>query len=209
MGCTLCAVFSLFAADAPAVPMPVPALINGAATAHRVAFLPHHQMRRSGRNRAVAFGAGVGFLGVDGGNVLHQPVTVSVTFQPGCRVEDPADITPCGCLTVPLIAGGAGYSPAGMILTCHEPYSTAPLSYLYLPALPLFALRSSSRCALLCPVFFFLPRVLLCPALFLALRRHSPALCRAPPTVPRTATYTKYGFPSSYPHLLEPSTHTC
>ncbi len=124
--------------------MPVPALINGAATAHRVAFLPHHQVRGSGRNRAVAFGAGVGFLGVDGGNVLHQPVAVSVTFQSRCRVQDPADITPCGCLTVPLIAGGAGCSPAGMILTCHEPYSTAPLSYLYLPALPLFALRSSS-----------------------------------------------------------------
>lgn len=160
--------FSLFAAGAPAVLMPVPALINRAATTQRVAFLPHHQMRCSGRNRAVAFGAGVGFLGVDGGNVLHQPVTVSVTFQPRRRVEDPADITPCGCLTVPLIAGGAGYSPAGMILTCHEPYSTAPLSYLYLPALPLFALRSSSRCTLLCPV------------LFLSLRRHSPALYRAP-----------------------------
>ena len=144
LGCTLSAVFSLFAAGAPAMLMPVPALINGAATAHRVAFLPHHQVRCSGRNRAVAFGAGVGFLGVDGGNVLHQPVTVSVTFQSRCRVEDPADITPCGCLTVPLIAGGAGYSPAGMILTCHEPYSTALLSYLYLPTLPLFALRSSS-----------------------------------------------------------------
>ena len=124
--------------------MPVPALINGAATAHRVAFLPHHQVRGSGRNRAVAFGAGVGFLGVDGGNVLNQPVAVSVTFQSGCRVEDPADITPCGCLTVPLIAGGAGCSPAGMILTCHEPYSTAPRNLLYLPALSLFALRSLS-----------------------------------------------------------------
>ena len=144
MGCTLSAVFSLFTAGAPAMLMPVPALINGAATAHRVAFLPHHQMRCSGRNRAVAFGAGVGFLGVDGCNVLHQPVTVSVTFQSGRWVENPADITPCGCLTVPLIAGGAGCSPAGMILTCHEPYSTAPLNYLYLPALPLFALRSSS-----------------------------------------------------------------
>ena len=177
--------FSLFAAGAPAVLMPVPALINGAATAHRVAFLPHHQMRCSGRNRAVAFGAGVGFLGVDGGDVLHQPVTVSVTFQSGLRVEDPADITPCGCLTVPLIAGGAGYSPAGMILTCHEPYSTAPLSYLYLPALPLFTLR--------------LPRA------GAALPRPVPP----PPTVPRTATCTKYGFPSSYPHLLEPSTRTC
>ena len=174
--------------------MPVPALINGAATSHRVAFLPHHQMRCSGRNRAVAFGAGVGFLGVDGGNVLHQPVTVSVTFQSGRRVEDPADITPCGCLTVPLIAGGAGCSPAGMILTCHEPYSTAPLSYLYLPALPLFALRSSSRCALLCPVLFFVLRsslscALLCPALFLALRRHSPALCRAPYCAPYRDLY--------------------
>lgn len=124
--------------------MPVPALVNGAATAHRVAFLPHHKMRCSGWNRAVAFGAGVGFLGVDGGNVLHQPVTVSVTFQSGRRVENPANITPCGCLTVPLIAGGAGCSPAGMILTCHEPYSTAPRRLLYLPALPLFALRSSS-----------------------------------------------------------------
>lgn len=144
MGCTLSAVFSLFTAGAPAMLMPVPALINGAATAHRVAFLPHHQMRCSGRNRAVAFGAGVGFLGVDGCNVLHQPVTVSVTFQSGRWVENPADITPCGCLTVPLIAGGAGCSPAGMILTCHEPYSTAPLSYLYLSVLPLFALRSST-----------------------------------------------------------------
>ena len=123
--------------------MPVPALIDGADTAHRVAFLPHHQVRGSGRNRTVAFGAGVGFLGVDGGNVLHQPVAVSVTFQPGRRVQDPADITPCGCLTVPLIAGGAGCSPAGMILTCHEPYSTAPRNLLYLPALSLFALRSS------------------------------------------------------------------
>ena len=137
------AVFSLLAAGSPAVLMPVPALINGAATAHRVAFLPHHQVRGSGRNRAVAFGAGVGFLGVDGGNVLHQPVAVSVTFQSGRRVQDPADITPCGCLTVPLIAGGAGCSPAGMILTCHEPYSTAPRNLLYLPALSLFALRSS------------------------------------------------------------------
>ena len=160
--------FSLFAAGAPAMLMPVPALIDRAATSHRVAFLPHHQMRCSGRNRAVAFGAGVGFLGVDGGNILHQPVAVSVTFQSGLRVKDPADITPCGCLTVPLIAGGAGCSPAGMILTCHEPYSTAPLSYLYLPALLLFALRSSSRCTLLCP------------ALFLALRRRAPALYRAP-----------------------------
>ncbi len=123
--------------------MPVPALINGTATAHRVTFLPHHQVRGSGRNWAVAFGASVGFLGVDGGNVLHQPVAVSVTFQSGRRVQDPADITPCGCLTVPLIAGGAGCSPAGMILTCHEPYSTAPRNYLCLPALPLFALRSS------------------------------------------------------------------
>lgn len=184
MGCTLCAVFSLFAAGAPAVLMPVPTLINRAATAQRVAFLPHHQMRCSGRNRAVAFGAGVGFLGVDGGNVLHQPVTVSVTFQPGRRVENPADITPCGCLTVPLIAGGAGYSPAGMILTCHEPYSTAPLSYLYLPALPLFTLR--------------LPRA------EAALPRSMPR----PPTVPRTATCTKLRFPSSYPHLLARAKHS-
>ena len=80
LGCTLCAVFSLFAAGAPAMLMPVSALINGAATAHRMAFLPHHQMRCSGWNRAVAFGACVGFLGVDSWNVLHQPVTVSVTF---------------------------------------------------------------------------------------------------------------------------------
>ncbi len=180
MGCTLCAVFSLFAADSPAVLMPVPALINRAATAQRVTFLPHHQMRCSGRNRAVAFGAGVGFLGVDGGNVLHQPVTVSVTFQSGRRVEDPADITPCGCLTVPLIAGGAGYSPAGMILTCHEPYSTAPLSYLYLPAMPLFALRSSSRCALLCPVLFFVLRSSLSCALPRA-EAATPPPCTAPP----------------------------
>lgn len=143
LGCTSSAVFSLFTAGAPAVLMPVSALVNGAATAHRVAFLPHHQVYCSGRNRAVAFGAGVGFLGVDGGNVLHQPVTVSVTFQSGRRIEDPADITPCGCLTVPLITGGAGCSPAGMILTCHEPYSTAPLSYLCLPVSHLFALRSS------------------------------------------------------------------
>lgn len=160
LGCTSSAVFSLFAAGAPAMLMPVPALVNGAATAHCVAFLPHHQVCCSGRNRAVAFGAGVGFLGVDGGNVLHQPVTVSVTFQSGRRVENPADITPCGCLTVPLIAGGAGYSPAGMILTCHEPYSTAPLSYLYLPC----------RCSL-----YALPHT----GVVLMLRRYSPALCRA------------------------------
>ena len=197
LGCTLCAVFSLFTAGAPAMLMPVPALVNGAATAHRVAFLPHHQVRCSGRNRTVAFGAGVGFLGVDGGNVLHQPVTVSVTFQSGCRIEDPADITPCGCLTVPLIAGGAGYSPAGMILTCHEPYSTAPLNYLYLPALPLFALRSSTYWrgthaeAVLPRSVPRLPTVLYFP------------------TVPRTATCTKLRFPSSYPHLLEPNTRTC
>ena len=137
--------FSLFAADAPAVLMPVPALINRAATAQRVAFLPHHQMRCSGRNRAVAFGAGVGFLGVNGGNVLHQPVTVSVTFQSGGRVEDPADITPCVCLTVPLIAGGAGCSPAGMILTCHEPYSTAPLPIPVLKVIPGSRLKEHTR----------------------------------------------------------------
>lgn len=188
LGCTLCAVFSLFAAGAPAVLMPVPALINRAATAHRVAFLPHHQMRCSGRNRAVAFGAGVGFLGVDGGNVLNQPVTVSVTFQPGCRVEDPADITPCGCLTVPLIAGGAGYSPAGMILTCHEPYSTAPLSYLYIPVLPLFALRSSSRCTLLCPVLFFVLRSSLSCALPRA-EAATPPLYAAPYCAPYRDLY--------------------
>ena len=191
LGCTSSAVFSLFAAGAPAMLMPVPALINGAATAHRVAFLPHHQVRCSGRNRAVAFGAGVGFLGVDGGNVLHQPVTVSVTFQSGRRIEDPADITPCGCLTVPLIAGGAGYSPAGMILTCHEPYSTAPLSYLYLPALPLFALRSSSYW-----------RGTHAEAV---LPRSVPYF----PIAPRTVTCTKLRFPNSYPHLLEPNTRTC
>ena len=143
LGCTSNAVFSLFAAGAPAMLMPVSALVNSAVTAHRVAFLPHHQVRGSGRNWAVAFGAGVGFLGVDGGNVLHQPVAVSVTFQSGHRVQDPADIPSCGCATVPLITGGAGCSPAGMILTCHEPYSTAPRNLLYLPALPLFALRSS------------------------------------------------------------------
>ena len=171
--------------------MPVPALINRAATTQRVAFLPHHQMRCSGRNRAVAFGAGVGFLGVDGGNVLHQPVTVSVTFQPGRRVEDPADITPCGCLTVPLIAGGAGCSPAGMILTCHEPYSTAPLNYLYLPTLPLFALRSST----------YWPGT--------HAKAGTPPRCAVLPYCAPSATCTKLRFPSSYPHLLEPSTRTC
>lgn len=158
---------------------------------------PHHQMRCSGRNRAVAFGAGVGFLGVDGGNVLHQPVTVSVTFQSGCRIEDPADITPCVCLTVPLIAGGAGYSPTGMILTCHEPYSTAPLSYLYLSVLPLFALRSSSYW-----------RGTHAEAV---LPRSVPRLPPVPyfPTILCTATCIELGFPSSYPHLLELNTRTC
>ena len=175
--------------------VPVPALINGAATPHRVAFLPHHQVRGSGRNRAVAFGAGIGFLGVDGGNVLHQPVAVSVTFQSRCRVENPADVTPCGCLTVPLIAGGAGCSPAGMILTCHEPYSTAPLNYLYLPALPLFALRSSSYWRGT-HVEAVLPRSV-------------PRLPTVPRTALRTATCSKLRFPSSYPRLLEPNTRTC
>ena len=116
----------LFAAGPPAVLMPVPTLINGMATAQRVALLPHHQVRHSRRNRAVAFGAGVGFLGVDGGNVLHQPIAVTVTFQSGCRVQNPADIPSSGCATVPLIAGGTGRSLTGVILTCHEPYSTAP-----------------------------------------------------------------------------------
>ena len=106
--------------------MPVSTLINGMATAQRVALLPHHQVRHSRRNRAVTFGARVGFTGIRRGNVLHQPITVSVALQAGRGVKNPTNIPSRGCATVPLIAGGTGRSLTGVILTCHEPYSTAP-----------------------------------------------------------------------------------
>lgn len=106
--------------------MPVPALVDGPRTSQRVALLPHHQVRGSRRNRAVTFGARVGFTGVHRRNVLHEPIAEAVALQAGRGVKNPADVPSRGCATVPLIAGGTGRSLTGVILTCHEPYSTAP-----------------------------------------------------------------------------------
>ena len=116
----------LLAAGTPAVLMPVPAFVNSPRAPHSVALLPHHQMRGSGGNRPVAFRAGVGFEGIHRGYILHEPVAVAVTFETGCRIKNSTDITSRGCATVPLAAGGTGCSLTGMILSCHEPYSTAP-----------------------------------------------------------------------------------
>ena len=79
----------LFSAAAPTVPVPVAAFINGTFSAQHVAFLPHHQVRSSGRYGTVTFGAGVSFSGINSRDILHEPVSVPVALNGWRRVKNP------------------------------------------------------------------------------------------------------------------------
>ena len=104
--------------------VPVAALINGARTPQCMAFLPYNKMRCSWRNWTVAFWARIGFQSIYGGNVLHQPITKTVTFNARRRVKNTRYITSTGCRPRPFVGGCARGTFTGVILACHAFYSS-------------------------------------------------------------------------------------
>lgn len=108
--------------------MPVAAFFDGPGLAEHMVLLPDHQVRGAGADLPFAFGALVGFEGVDGGDVLDEPVSVWGLFDPGGWIQDAGDIPALGAGFLPFTgswagvgaaAGGAGFS--GHAFHCGTP----------------------------------------------------------------------------------------